>query len=143
MIRPPPRSTRTDTLFPYTTLFRSPDARRIAWSSARHVRQQDRSLRRQRECDARSRRRTGNGEAQPSRDRHHRSAPQRAALCLASQYHEGQIQAAGAKDACRFTRRCSPERRRAVSGTSVEVGVVIGGRRNRKKKKNTRQKRKT
>src|SRR3546814_14921703 len=23
-IRPPPRSTRTDTLFPYTTLFRSP-----------------------------------------------------------------------------------------------------------------------
>src|SRR3546814_12647141 len=25
MIRPPPRSTRTDTLFPYTTLFRSND----------------------------------------------------------------------------------------------------------------------
>src|SRR3546814_5456680 len=25
MIRPPPRSTRTDTLFPYTTLFRSGD----------------------------------------------------------------------------------------------------------------------
>src|SRR3546814_6591596 len=30
MIRRPPRSTRTDTLFPYTTLFRSkPDARRL------------------------------------------------------------------------------------------------------------------
>src|SRR3546814_10355220 len=29
MIRRPPRSTRTDTLFPYTTLFRS--ARRIIW----------------------------------------------------------------------------------------------------------------
>src|SRR3546814_12846469 len=27
MIRRPPRSTRTDTLFPYTTLFRSDDAR--------------------------------------------------------------------------------------------------------------------
>src|SRR3546814_19228901 len=27
MIRRPPRSTRTDTLFPYTTLFRSPDQR--------------------------------------------------------------------------------------------------------------------
>src|SRR3546814_6152084 len=26
MIRPPPRSTRTDTLFPYTTLFRSAQA---------------------------------------------------------------------------------------------------------------------
>src|SRR3546814_4820136 len=28
MIRRPPRSTRTDTLFPYTTLFRSAEARR-------------------------------------------------------------------------------------------------------------------
>src|SRR3546814_19202692 len=28
MIRRPPRPTRTDTLFPYTTLFRSPDAAR-------------------------------------------------------------------------------------------------------------------
>src|SRR3546814_1125171 len=30
MIRPPPRSTRTDTLFPYTTLFRSALVGRIA-----------------------------------------------------------------------------------------------------------------
>src|SRR3546814_6216807 len=30
MIRRPPRSTRTDTLFPYTTLFRSPDAGIVA-----------------------------------------------------------------------------------------------------------------
>src|SRR3546814_13433607 len=29
MIRRPPRSTRTDTLFPYTTLFRSPEARGV------------------------------------------------------------------------------------------------------------------
>src|SRR3546814_1738722 len=29
MIRPPPRSTRTDTLFPYTTLFRSAFARAL------------------------------------------------------------------------------------------------------------------
>src|SRR3546814_20142564 len=29
MIRRPPRSTRTDTLFPYTTLFRSPGDRRL------------------------------------------------------------------------------------------------------------------
>src|SRR3546814_11322478 len=36
MIRRPPRSTRTDTLFPYTTLFRSPaDAAAAAWC-ARH-----------------------------------------------------------------------------------------------------------
>src|SRR3546814_7590390 len=33
MIRRPPRSTRTDTLFPYTTLFRSEDSSRpICWS---------------------------------------------------------------------------------------------------------------
>src|SRR3546814_12848313 len=31
MIRRPPRSTRTDTLFPYTTLFRSKDTR--AWAA--------------------------------------------------------------------------------------------------------------
>src|SRR3546814_4595064 len=47
MIRRPPRSTRTDTLFPYTTLFRShrqeeregglPLARRQAPAGARHV----------------------------------------------------------------------------------------------------------
>src|SRR3546814_16047868 len=29
MIRRPPRSTRTDTLFPYTTLFRSPAVREV------------------------------------------------------------------------------------------------------------------
>src|SRR3546814_14471739 len=31
MIRRPPRSTRTDTLFPYTTLFRSLDAYARCW----------------------------------------------------------------------------------------------------------------
>src|SRR3546814_10014374 len=34
MIRRPPRSTRTDTLFPYTTLFRSDaEARSIRWAN--------------------------------------------------------------------------------------------------------------
>src|SRR3546814_7970542 len=39
MIRRPPRSTRTDTLFPYTTLFRSPRPahRRRAAGAARHA----------------------------------------------------------------------------------------------------------
>src|SRR3546814_1884236 len=38
MIRPPPRSKRTDTLFPYTTLFRStlPIAFGLAWILARY-----------------------------------------------------------------------------------------------------------
>src|SRR3546814_17187945 len=34
MIRRPPRSTRTDTLFPYTTLFRSPRAQRVVHEEA-------------------------------------------------------------------------------------------------------------
>src|SRR3546814_19103258 len=34
MIRRPPRSTRTDTLFPYTTLFRSPLAGRVTDQTA-------------------------------------------------------------------------------------------------------------
>src|SRR3546814_3930735 len=37
MIRRPPRSTRTDTLFPYTTLFRSVDARQQAREDERRV----------------------------------------------------------------------------------------------------------
>src|SRR3546814_282560 len=39
MIRRPPRSTRTDTLFPYTTLFRSMDAPsgRLALGAVGHV----------------------------------------------------------------------------------------------------------
>src|SRR3546814_10110096 len=36
MIRRPPRSTRTDTLFPYPTLFRSPALRRILLAAGGH-----------------------------------------------------------------------------------------------------------
>src|SRR3546814_6503736 len=46
MLRPPPRSTRTDTLFPYTTLFRSGDV----GGSAHHAHEVPR--RRLREHDA-------------------------------------------------------------------------------------------
>src|SRR3546814_8936475 len=37
MIRRPPRSTRTDTLFPYTTLFRSPRSFGIVEDGAHHL----------------------------------------------------------------------------------------------------------
>src|SRR3546814_10809457 len=38
MIRRPPRSTRTDTLFPYTTLFRSPGVLRLEPAFSSHER---------------------------------------------------------------------------------------------------------
>src|SRR3546814_19070866 len=41
MIRRPPRSTRTDTLFPYTTLFRSAEARELLLEDRHHVHHQD------------------------------------------------------------------------------------------------------
>src|SRR3546814_12944333 len=41
MIRRPPRSTRTDTLFPYTTLFRSVDRNAIGMHHRRRVAWQD------------------------------------------------------------------------------------------------------
>src|SRR3546814_4705982 len=43
MIRRPPRSTRTDTLFPYTTLFRSPDPYWEAYSQNGDAQQLGRS----------------------------------------------------------------------------------------------------
>src|SRR3546814_15064465 len=55
MIRRPPRSTRTDTLFPYTTLFRSPGRaradgrRRTLCRGSRLVHGQDRPARRSEE----------------------------------------------------------------------------------------------
>src|SRR3546814_10258065 len=80
MIRRPPRSTRTDTLFPYTTLFRSLFAdhrysgprQALGWRRARdarravvHRRCQDREFRRDR-CDRRrlafDRRRNAQGQ---------------------------------------------------------------------------------
>src|SRR3546814_5565365 len=48
MIRPPPRSTRTDTLFPYTTLFRSViaiGAAAFAWSGLYNIAADDQHTR--------------------------------------------------------------------------------------------------
>src|SRR3546814_6651275 len=45
MIRLPPRSTRTDTLFPYTTLFRSADLAQIQFALVIHRQHQPLALR--------------------------------------------------------------------------------------------------
>src|SRR3546814_2937383 len=48
MIRRPPRSTRTDTLFPYTTLFRSVAGRDGERLALRHAQREDLVIRRHR-----------------------------------------------------------------------------------------------
>src|SRR3546814_10364118 len=53
MIRRPPRSTRTDTLFPYTTLFRSPEAHGVGIRGVQAASKGD-DLRRHRKASRRS-----------------------------------------------------------------------------------------
>src|SRR3546814_1624499 len=73
MIRRPPRSTRTDTLFPYTTLFRSREAMR------RHRRAGRRAARGSRK----SARRTGRGR---------RREPVRVERAIRSEEHTSELQ---------------------------------------------------
>src|SRR3546814_7517382 len=79
MIRRPPRSTRTDTLFPYTTLFRSGEADRPALSLDQPARRH-----RQRRCDAAGRR----GQARPGGAQHGRAQPRTAR----SEEHTSELQ---------------------------------------------------
>jgi electron transfer flavoprotein beta subunit len=51
-------------------------------------------------------------------DRHHRPAPERAALCVAAQHHEGEVEAAGAEDARPIT--ASTSRRASRPSRSTE-----------------------
>src|SRR3546814_14790364 len=117
MIRRPPRSTRTDTLFPYTTLFRSscrcclhplPCLRVIAaWTSR--------------------------PPPPPS------PPPLRPPPHLRATIHcspNGPAPSKGCRRGTRWTPSCSPtDRQRVVSGQSVYVRVVLGGRRIIKQKK--------
>src|SRR3546814_9380044 len=86
MLRRPPRSTRTDTLFPYTTLFRSPPVRRREF---RRCRDQEKG-------GAYHRRRPT--PADPSRRRircgRHGASLARAVrrLCLRSEEHTSELQ---------------------------------------------------
>src|SRR3546814_16751352 len=117
MIRRPPRSTRTDTLFPSTTLFRSP-LPRSGPGTRRAVG-------------------TGPGPARSTPTSHHGSARDRPRRDVV-------LERSGA---LRTPRRPSPlvarpdgDRKSVVSGKSVTVRVDTGGRRSIKKKKQIKQK---
>src|SRR3546814_5318863 len=97
MIRRPPRSKRTDTLFPYTTLFRS-EARR---SQRFGGRQGGPRLRAQRPAGARRARNPGSQRGPRDRRRHHqparsaaerRPAVRRLALRKRSEEHTSELQ---------------------------------------------------
>ena len=77
----------------------------------------------------RSRRRLGDREAAAARGHHHRPAPERAALCVAAQHHEGQVQADGAEDAGRLRRRCRPAPDHAEGGRARQAHRRREGRR--------------
>src|SRR3546814_3662791 len=77
MIRRPPRSTRTDTLFPYTTLFRSADACRLPREAHR---------------DADDARPCGSQAAGCRHPREERALTWRSATSLRSEEHTSELQ---------------------------------------------------
>ena len=87
-------------------------------------------VRRRDDGDSRSRWRARDRRAQAARDRHHRPQAECAALCLAAQHHEGEVQAARDEDARRARCRYRPasgnaEGRRAAQRQAGEkVGSV-------------------
>src|SRR3546814_17736839 len=121
MIRRPPRSTRTDTLFPYTTLFRSrhlsPDARYRGNAAAPRIcgicRASDRSR------AARRGRLADQGRQAERRDTRQRR----------------EVQRASEKSDRAYGRRGIADRKNGVQGKSVSERVGQGGRRRHKKKK--------
>src|SRR3546814_13263188 len=127
MIRRPPRSTRTDTLFPYTTLFRSP-----------RIRATDRL---QAEADARSARTQRQGHADRDRRADYRRrlglSPPRAARCPArAEEGPGAGWFSRARSELSGNARQLPgDRTSVVEGTSVSVRGDLGGLRKLKKKK--------
>src|SRR3546814_11660759 len=128
MIRLPPRSTRTDTLFPYTTLFRSD---RFRLSEGRLSRADRRADRRRRGFHPD---RDGVRYAQRQGGDHggdrggHRALPRCAGDAVDDAPRSVGAQPFGAQG------RGVIARERVVSGKDVSVGVAIGGSRVTKKK---------
>src|SRR3546814_15614717 len=128
MIRRPPRSTRTDTLFPYTTLFRSGE---IALGAAEHMLIA---------IDA-----VVAGIAGADRHRviivehrlHGRGGLEidDADVAFAAGDPRRLAQRRARIDFERGGQAVGPDRKRVVEGKSVSVRVDLGGRRNIKKKK--------
>src|SRR3546814_11491051 len=145
MIRRPPRSTRTDTLFPYTTLFRSDDPGEHRLPSARWSREED-TLNRagidgrqpivvlERHLDEFLSTRDDVGES---------TEVVEGLLALASRrleaFDDGLVELTEVDEPDRVLVEdrtdTARDRKSVVSGRSVYVRVELGGRSRRKKKK--------
>src|SRR3546814_16827380 len=124
MIRRPPRSTRTDTLFPYTTLFRS-DADRNGRPADRAVDRKHRLLAGRlplKSFRARCRRDQSRDEIAGGRGKEPRAHDERSHVRRGQPVHCG---------------KADGDRKSVVSGTRVSVRVDLGGRSIIKKKKKT------
>src|SRR3546814_17945828 len=123
MIRRPPRSTRTDTLFPYTTLFRSLHPRR--WrqhrdpARARSARAADAAVggRARRAADAAAARQPGIGRALRAR------APALAAAAPGRARRERRHRPAAARNPLAASARAEA---RPVGTMSVRTGITSG-----------------
>src|SRR3546814_1244373 len=117
MIRRPPRSTRTDTLFPYTTLFRSAAGRRALLAA-----------RGREEGAARIRgvgyRRRGGGRSRPRREDGARAADQRQGGRAARRSVRGAQFLADRDREARYPRRVS---RKGARRGDAGVGISVGG----------------
>src|SRR3546814_15270854 len=125
MIRRPPRSTRTDTLFPYTTLFRSAEAR-IRSLLRQELFALPRSVDPAPDDPGRA---VARGRAVRNRDDDPAAHPVGARAGRASV--RGARGVAGAR---RGPRIAAADRKSVVWGTGVSVGFDLGGRSILKKK---------
>src|SRR3546814_14504418 len=135
MIRRPPRSTRTDTLFPYTTLFRSFPGRQGA--ARHHHRHRGRHRRHRRRPEVR-RTRGPQGIRRRRPDAGTEGGRRGGSLSRA----HGEQERRGDAEPREGQARGSLEDRKSVGeGKRVSVRVEHGGRRIIKKKKKRKQKR--
>ena len=81
---------------------------------------------------ARGRRRAADGETEGAGDRHHRSAPERTALCFVAEYHEGEEKADRRQDAGGLRRRhraaTAGGQDDGAGGTQIRRQGRLGGR---------------
>src|SRR3546814_16560076 len=128
MIRRPPRSTRTDTLFPYTTLFRSPEGRprHHLYADDSRGRGGDARLRADRRgAQRRLRRLLARGDPRPDRGLRERLGDLR-------RRGAARRQGGAAQGPCRPGARThrvegGADRKSVVWGKSVSVRVELGG----------------